>query len=94
MVDELIPQAVRLKQHMENPPRLIDDYEIAAAIGLACREIGEELPEGSLLSEVQKVYAGREDLNPILRYLIGSRLADDRRPEWRRLMAVGYHYQR
>ena len=93
MVDSLVPQAVRLKQHMQNPPRLIDDYEIAAAIGLACREAGIDLPEGERLSEVQKTFADRKDLDPVLVYLIGSRLADDRREAWRRLMQAGYDYR-
>lgn len=94
MIDMLIPQSIRLKQKFtEKPPRLIEDYEIAAAIGLACRDLGEALPEGEDLAEIQRIFRTRDDIDPMLRKLIDSCEANGKRPDWRRILIAGYNYE-
>ena len=94
MMDSLIPQAVCLKMRFDPPSRLIDDYEIAAAIGLACREAGKELSEETVLSVLQRKMAEDSGIGEKWKKLLESKLAEDNREDWRRLLEAGYHYQK
>ena len=93
MVDELIPMAVQRKLTFETHPPLIDDYEAAACIGLAAKKAGVPLPEGELLSEVQKEFTARPEVPEEYKRLLASYPSPDHRSDWRRLMLAGYEYQ-
>ncbi len=93
MVDYLIPQGIRIKEKFDTTPRLVDDYETAAAIGLACRDAGRALPDEPVLSVLQKEFLEWDDVSPKLQALVRTREADDGRKDWRRILVCAYEYE-
>ena len=65
----------------------------AACIGLAAKKAGVPLPEGELLSEVQKEFTARPEVPEEYKRLLASYPSPDHRSDWRRLMLAGYEYQ-
>ena len=96
MVLSIVKQAIDLRLHFENPPRITASTEICVICGMLCALCGRSLPDadttGDLQKEVLASLTPSDDRTEKLYRLLADcqRDSEPMTDEWRELIGYGY----